>query len=187
MSEITLLLQQSRQGDAAARERLYTLLYAELRRLARSQLHRAGQLTLEPSALIHDAWLRSEGSAVPSAAANRQQFFAYASTVMRSVIVDHIRDRVAAKRGGGKGELTLSTGALEAVPDPSGGGLDAQSLEDALQALGRADERALQVVEMRYFGGMTLEEIAEEKQLSVPTIKRDWQRARAFLFEQLGG
>ncbi|WP_077035433.1 ECF-type sigma factor [Pelomonas sp. KK5] len=184
MSEITVLLQQSRQGDTAAGERLYALLYDELRRLARVHLHRAGQRTLEPAALIHEAWLRGEGSG--STAVNRQQFFAYASAVMRSVIVDHVRASAAAKRGGGHGELTLSTGALEAVPDPAGEGLDAQAIEDALQALGRVDARALKVVEMRYFGGLTLEEIAEATELSVPTLKRDWQRARAFLFEQLG-
>ncbi len=184
MSEITVLLLQTRQGDAAAGERLYALLYDELRRLARVQLHRAGQRTLEPAALIHEAWLRSEAS--PAAAVNRQQFFAYASAVMRSVIVDHVRASAAAKRGGGgRGELTLSTGALEAVPDPAGEGLDAQAIEDALQALGRVDPRALKVVEMRYFGGLTLEEIAEATDLSVPTLKRDWQRARAFLHEQL--
>jgi len=100
---------------------------------------------------------------------------------MRSVIVDHARARAAGKRGGGLADVTLGTGALEGLPQPP----DALQVDEALQALARVDARCHSVVEMRYFGGMTLEEIAAVLELSVPTLKRDWRRARAFLFDYL--
>lgn len=176
MSEITLLLQQLASGDAEARDRLYTALYPELKRLARAHLARQAPMTLEPAALIHEVWLKSQGEA----AAHRAQFFAHASKVMRSVIVDHLRRQHADKRGGPDGPVTLSTAGLEALPAP-----DVLQLDDVLQQLARADERAHQVVEMRFFGGLELTEIAQVLDISVPTVKRDWQRARAFLFEAL--
>ena len=178
MSEITVLLAQSQSGDDAARERLFTLLYTELQRLARSHLHKAGPITLDPSTIVHEAWLRTRGQAV---ADNRRQFFAHASVVMRSVIIDHVRERAADKRGGGHADLTLSTAAFDNLP----GAPEPLRVDEALQALQRVDERCHRLVEMRYFGGMTLEEIAEVMELSVPTLKRDWRRARAFLFEYL--
>jgi RNA polymerase sigma factor (TIGR02999 family) len=178
MSEITLLLQQCQAGDASAKDRLFTLLYQDLKRLARSHLAKAGPITLDPSALVHDAWLRCDGG--PSAA-SRRQFFGYASAIMRSVIVDHVRERAAQKRGGGVAEVTLSTAAFEDLPAQAG----VLDIDDALRALERVDERGHRLVEMRYFGGMTLEEIAEVMALSVPTLKRDWRRARAFLFDYL--
>jgi RNA polymerase sigma factor (TIGR02999 family) len=178
MSEITVLLEQSRAGDTAARDRLFTLLYADLRRLARAHLSKAGPITLDPSAIVHEAWLRCGDT---PAGGNRGQFFAYASTVMRSVIVDHVRERAAQKRGGGVGSVTLSTSALEDLP----GEPDALAVDEALQALERVDARGHKLVEMRYFAGMTMEEIAEVMALSVPTLKRDWRRARAFLFDYL--
>jgi RNA polymerase sigma factor (TIGR02999 family) len=178
MGEITVLLEQVQAGDGAAGDRLYTLLYNDLKRLARAHLSNAGPITLDPSAIVHEAWMRCDGG---QPTGNRKQFFGYASAVMRSVIVDHVRDRAALKRGGGVADVTLSTAAfdeLQAQPD-------AVSVDEALQALGRVDQRGHRLVEMRYFGGMTLEEIAEVMELSVPTLKRDWQRARAFLFDYL--
>ncbi|WP_088282656.1 ECF-type sigma factor [Ideonella sp. A 288] len=180
MSEITLLLSQCRANEAGARDRLYALLYPELKRLARSHLARSGPMTLDPSAIVHDAWLRCEGAVPPG---SRGQFFGYASAVMRSVIVDHVRERAADKRGGGLQAVTLSTAALDALPAQAG----ALEIDEALAALERADPRAHQMVEMRYFGGMTLEEIAEVMGVSVPTLKRDWRRARAFLYDFLSG
>lgn len=176
MSEITLLLSALASGEAGARDRLYTALYPELKRLARSHLAGHAPMTLEPAALIHEVWLKSAGN---EAALHRAQFFAHASKVMRSVIVDHIRERRADKRGGGA-QVTLSTTALEQLAPP-----DVLRLDDVLQMLARADGRAHQVVEMRFFGGLELEEIAELLGVSVPTIKRDWRKARAFLFEAL--
>jgi RNA polymerase sigma factor (TIGR02999 family) len=177
MSEITLLLQALADGDAAARDRLYTALYPELKRLARSHLAGHGPMTLEPAALLHEVWLKSAGQ---EAARHRGQFFAHASKVMRSVIVDHLRQRSADKRGGGLAPVTLSTAALEQLPAP-----DVLRLDEVLELLERADGRAHQLVELRFFGGLALEEIAPLLGVSVPTLKRDWRRARAFLFEQL--
>jgi len=178
MSEITLLLEQCQSGDAAAKARLYTLLYADLKRLARTHLAKAGPITLDPSAIVHEAWMRCDGG---QPTGSRKQFFGYASAVMRSVIVDHVRERAAQKRGGGVADVTLSTSAFDELPNQPG----AIAVDEALQALGRIDERGHKLVEMRYFGGMTMEEIAEVMELSVPTLKRDWRRARAFLFDYL--
>ncbi len=179
MGEITLLLHRVAGGEHAAGERLYALLYPELKRLARSHLARAGSLTLDPTAIINEAWIRTEGQAV---SANRGQFFAHASVVMRSVIIDHVREQRAEKRGSGQHPVTLSTAQWESIASPP----DMLCLDDAMQLLRQVDERAHHVVEMRFFGGMTLEEIADVIGVSVPTLKRDWRRARAFLFEQLG-
>ena len=176
MTEITQLLTALASGESEARDRLYTLLYPELKRLARSHLAGHAPMTLEPAALIHEVWLKSAGR---EAALHRAQFFAHASKVMRSVIVDHSRERRADKRGGGA-QVTLSTTALEQLAPP-----DVLKLDDVLQMLERADGRAHQIVEMRFFGGLELEEIAELLDVSVPTIKRDWRKARAFLFDAL--
>jgi RNA polymerase sigma factor (TIGR02999 family) len=178
LSEITELLQSAAQGDMAARDRLYTLLYGELKRLARRHLSQAGPITLDPASIVHEAWMRSQAS---MAATSRGQFFAHASAVMRSVIVDHVRARAAEKRGGGWADVTLDTAQVEGLTEAP----EALRVDEALEALLRVDERLHRVVEMRYFGGMTLEEIAEVMHLSVPTLKRDWRRARAFLFEYL--
>ncbi|MDR7335546.1 ECF-type sigma factor [Roseateles asaccharophilus] len=175
-SEITGLLTALAGGDALARDRLYTALYPELKRLARSHLAGHAPMTLEPAALIHEVWLKSAGR---EGALHRAQFFAHASKVMRSVIVDHLRERRADKRGGGA-QVTLSTTALEQLAPP-----DVLKLDDVLQTLERADGRAHQVVEMRFFGGLDLEEIADALGVSVPTVKRDWRKARAFLFDAL--
>jgi RNA polymerase sigma factor (TIGR02999 family) len=177
MSEITQLLEKCHSGEPGAKDRLYTLLYADLQRLARAQLSKSGPITLDPSAMVHDLWLRCAGT--PSAS-NRQQFFSYASAVLRSVVVDHVRSHAAQKRNRGV-EVTLSTALFEELPSQP----DLLGIDDALQALEAIDARCHSVVEMRYFCGMTLEEIADAMELSVPTIKRDWQRARAFLFDHL--
>lgn len=178
-SDITQLLTALHGGDAGARDRLYTLLYPELKRLARSHLAGHAPMTLEPAALIHEVWLKSAGPVPREAALHRGQFFAYASRVMRSVIVDHARERLADKRGGGA-QVTLSTTALDQLGSP-----DVLRLDDVLQTLERADGRAHQVVQMRFFGGLELEEIAAALGVSVPTVKRDWRKARAFLFDAL--
>jgi RNA polymerase sigma factor (TIGR02999 family) len=177
MSEITQLLEKCQSGEPGAKDRLYTLLYADLKRLARTQLAKSGPITLDPSAMVHDLWLRCVGT--PSAH-NRQQFFSYASAVMRSVVVDHVRAHAAQKRDRGI-EVTLSTACFDDLPAQP----DLLGIDDALTALKDIDTRCHSVVEMRYFCGMTLEEIADALQMSVPTIKRDWQRARAFLFDFL--
>lgn len=181
MTEITDLLQRSADGERGAADRLYTLLYAELKRLARSHLAGAGPITLDPNSILHEVWLRTQGQ--PLQADNRRRFFAHASVVMRSVIVDHVRARSAAKRGGGAPEVTLDTAVLDsAASEPR----ELLRVHEALQLFERVNARAHRVVELRFFGGLELEEIALELGVSVPTVKRDWRLARAFLHAQLG-
>ena len=178
--DVTGVLNQAVGGNAAARERLYALLYGELLRLARSHLAGSGAVSLNPSAIVHEAYVRMlKRDATPMR--DRRAFFAYASTVMRSVLIDHVRERAADKRGGGQAPLTLTTGVMQEAIAAE----DFSRLNDALLELRHVDDRCFQVVEMRYFAGMTEEDIAQELSVSVPTVKRDWRKARAFLFEQL--
>lgn len=177
---LTTVLNRALAGDTASRERLYSLLYTELNRLARSHLSGAGTVSLNPSALVHEAYirmLRHDGTPMR----DRRAFFAYASTVMRNVLIDHVRAQGADKRGGQFTPVTLNTGVLNSVVASE----DFSRLNDALEALHSADARAFQVVELRYFSGMTEEDVAEQLGISLPTVKRDWRKARAFLFEQL--
>src|SRR5471032_1576434 len=163
---ITVILNRALAGDSASRERIYELLYAELLRLARSHLAGSGALSLNPSVLVHEAYLRMLGrEATPMR--DRRAFFAYASTVMRSVLIDHVRAGAAEKRGGLFTPVTLTTGVLNSVAAEE----DFSRLSDALDALRGVDERSSRVVEMRYFAGMTEEDIAGELEVSVPTVK----------------
>jgi RNA polymerase sigma factor (TIGR02999 family) len=176
---VTEVLNRALNGERAAHEQLYRLLYAELLKLARKQLSSAA-LTLNPPALVHEAYLRlltRESAPVR----DRRAFYAYASQAMRSVLVDYLRERGADKRGGGERPVTLSTGLAQSIPASD----DFVRLNDALLELKTADERCFRVVEMRYFGGMTEEDIAAQLDISLATVKRDWRKARAFLFEQM--
>jgi RNA polymerase sigma factor (TIGR02999 family) len=177
---VTEVLNRALAGDEVAHERLYELLYAELLRLARSHLGDIGNASLNPAVLVHEAYLRMLGrDGAPMR--DRRAFYAYASRAMRSVLVDHVRGRAAEKRGGGHAPLTLTTGVINGVAATQ----DFERLDDALQALRAIDERCFRVVELRYFAGLGEAEVALELGVSEPTVKRDWRKARAFLFEQL--
>jgi RNA polymerase sigma factor (TIGR02999 family) len=179
-SEVTQLLQRAAAGDSSAREPLYRALYPMLMRLAQGHLARAGTVSLDASALLHEAYLRLNGQGnLPDT--NRRVFFAYASRVMRSVIVDYVRERGAQKRGSNVPALTLSNNLAESIFSEN----SLSDIERALRALEAEDERAFRVVEMRYFAGLREEDIAGILEVSLPTVKRDWRKARAFLFEQL--
>jgi RNA polymerase sigma factor (TIGR02999 family) len=179
-SEVTQLLQRAAAGDSSAREPLYRALYPMLMRLAQGHLARAGTVSLDASALLHEAYLRLNGQGnLPDT--NRRVFFAYASRVMRSVIVDYVRERGAQKRGSNVPALTLSNNLAESIFSEN----SLSDIERALRALEEEDERAFRVVEMRYFAGLREEDIAGILEVSLPTVKRDWRKARAFLFEQL--
>jgi len=181
VGEITQLLQRAGDGDDSVREPLYRLLYPELMRLARSHMRSVGTISLDAPGLLHDAYLRlCEQNRLPDT--NRRTFFAYASKVMRSVIVDHLRVRGAAKRGASIPNVTLDTDAASSIFVEN----SVAEIENALAALEEIDARACRVVEMRYFGGMTEQDIADVLEISQTTVKRAWRRARAFLFEQLG-
>lgn len=181
MGEITRLLDQARRGDAKARESFFARIYPELDRLARSQLRPDSRFTLlDAPGLVHEVYLRlAQQSELPGQ--DRRAFFAYASRVMHNVIIDYVRSREAERHGGKHQQITLDTGiADQPLQTP-----DLLSLGDAMESLQRIDERAHWVVEMRYFGGMEIEEIADFLEISPATVKRDWQKARAFLLQIL--
>jgi RNA polymerase sigma factor (TIGR02999 family) len=181
MGEVTQLLEHARRGDRAALESFYARIYKELEVIARSQLGRQGPMTLiDASSLINEVYLRiSRQESMPGE--NRAAFFAYASSVMRSVIVDYLRARSAERRGGDQIRVTLNTD----IEKRESADFEFGELSDVLKSLQSVDDRAHRVVEMRYFGGMEIEEIAQFLQISAATVKRDWTKARLFLRHQL--
>jgi RNA polymerase sigma factor (TIGR02999 family) len=179
--DTTLLLNAIQAGDREAFDQLYSLAYDELRRAARYQLHRyrSGQ-TLNTTALVHEAYLRLVDQS-RAQYGDRAHFLAIASRAMRFVLVDYVRSRTAQKRGGAAADVPLD--AVEIAADESAA--DVLELNDALEQLCRFSPRLGQLVEYRFFGGLTFDEVAEATGLSVPTVKRDWARARAWLFEAM--
>ncbi|MBV8033502.1 ECF-type sigma factor [Roseateles sp.] len=178
MQEITQLLRAAQAGDRAAADQVVGRLYADLQRLARSRLRRSGDLTLlDTQALVHEAWLRLEG--VPDAEfPDRRYFLAYVARAMRSVVIDLVRARQADRRGGGAQALTLNTAVAELAPQDEDHVL---RVHEALEELAQLEPRLAQVVEMRYFGGLLEQEIAQALNVTERTVQRDWQKARLFL------
>jgi RNA polymerase sigma factor (TIGR02999 family) len=170
-----------RGGDAAASELLLARIYETLRQLARTQLaHERPDHTLQPTALVHDAWLRLTGGA-PIAWQNRGHFFAAAARAMRRLLVDHARARRAGRRRRDLGgELPLDL-AAPTGPDA----VDLIALDLALTALEAEEPRAHRVVELKYFSGLELEEVAALLEVSVATVKRDWRYAQAWLRQRM--
>lgn len=176
--ELVRLLGAAQAGDADAGRRVFALLYRDLRTLAHARLRGHRTMTLlDTTGLVHETYLRLVGDGRLDVG-SRGHFFAYASRVMRSVIVDTARARLAARRGGGQPDLPLDTAAAN-----SAGGEDAAlvRVNDALADLAKVNPRLAQVVEMRYFGGLTEPEIAEVLGVSDRTVKRDWEKARLLL------
>jgi RNA polymerase sigma factor (TIGR02999 family) len=183
MPEITALLQRVNTGEHGARDELFHAAYGELRRLAHSRLFDGGRNTyLNTTALVHESYLRIiRGNELR--AEDRRAFFAYASRVMRSVIIDAVRERQAKRHGGDLDRQTFDTQLLDSLP---GGEQDLLHVHEALQALAEAEPRLAQVVEMRYFGGYTEAEIAQALDLTERTVRRDWDKARLLLMVMLG-
>ncbi len=154
--------------------------YTELMAIARSQLGRGNTMSLDAPSVVHEAYLRLAHRGILKET-QRGKFYAYAARVMRAVVIDYLRERRALKRGGGEPALTLSTG----IPGLNLEGESVEHLHGALKALAGVDERAHRVVEMRYFAGMSEQEIADALEVSLPTVKRDWRKARAFLFDAM--
>jgi RNA polymerase sigma factor (TIGR02999 family) len=180
-SEVTRYLRAWSAGDRQALDRLVPLLYDELRAIAAHQLRgERREHTLQPTALVHELFLRLAGQR-DADWINRGQFFAVASRIMRRVLVDSARQRLAGKRGGGARRTTLS-GLLTSGPDP-----DVLDVHDALEALAALDERQAKIVELRYFGGLSIEETAQALDISPATVKREWTSARAWLYRKLSG
>ncbi|MEO5716967.1 MAG: sigma-70 family RNA polymerase sigma factor [Chthoniobacterales bacterium] len=175
--EITQLLAHWSAGDADAAAHLMPVVYAELRRLARQYLYRErGDHTLQPTALVHEVYLRLAGQKNVQWE-NRAQFFAIASRLMRRILVDHARAHVAQKRGGHAEKVELS----EALLPPEERAENLLALDDALTQLATVHERKSRVVELRFFGGLTVEETAEAMGLNSATVRRDWTFAKAWL------
>ena len=182
MSELTDLLGAARRGDEQAAGQAFTLLYDDLRRLARSRLRQHRTMTLlDTTSLVHESYLKLVGQA-SLALEDRHHFFAYASRVMRSVIVDFARARLAERRGGEAERLVLDTALSEKLAGPE---TDVLHVHEALEVLAQADARLAQIVEMRYFGGMTEIEIGEALGLSDRTVRRSWEKARLLLIAAL--
>jgi RNA polymerase sigma-70 factor (ECF subfamily) len=181
--EVTRLLCDWRGGDSTALEKLIPLVQPELQRLAHRYMsrERPGH-TLQTTALLNDAYLELADKTHPQWQ-NRAHFFAAAAQLMRRIMVDHARQRQALKRGGGAIRVTLDEAA--AVTQTRADELLA--LDEALEKLALCDKRKADVVEMRYFGGLTMEEIAEVLKIHVNTVMRDWRAARAWLLAALSG
>jgi RNA polymerase sigma factor (TIGR02999 family) len=176
--EVTTLLEEMRAGSPGAREKLVELVYQELRRLAAGLLRRERPgHTLQPTALVHEALLRLLRPDALGGAQNRAQLLAAAARAMRRVLVDHARRRAADKRGGGQPPLLLDE-ALDYFTEQR---LDLLALHEALDRLAELHARQAQVVELRFFGGFTVEEIAAQLQMSVSTVESDYRKAAAFL------
>jgi RNA polymerase sigma factor (TIGR02999 family) len=178
MANLTELILQAGAGDIHARDELFAAAYSELRKLARSRLRSGGRNTvLETTSLVHESYLRFL-NAGQLGMDSRKAFFAYASKVMRSVIIDIARERKASRRGGDVEKLTLNTQLRDNLPSGEDEILD---LHEALLSLEAVEPRLARVVEMRYFGGYTDDEVAETLELTPRTIGRDWEKARLML------
>lgn len=182
MSEITELLQRVNDGDAIARDALFAMLYQDLRKLARSRLRLSETITLlDTTSLVHESYMRYL-NARELAFADRGKFFAYAASVMRSIVVDEVRKRHAERRGGSAEHVQLDTGSVDAMATDDD---QIVRVHEALDELATLDPRLARVVEMRYFAGLTEVDIAGALGLTERTVRRDWNKARALLFDAL--
>jgi RNA polymerase sigma factor (TIGR02999 family) len=179
--EVTRLLAAWSQGDPLALEKLTQLVYEELRRLAhRYMAQQRGDHTLQTTALVHEAYLRLAGQGEPHYQ-NRSHFLAVAARAMRQILVDHARSALRQKRGAGAERVELDEAAwVSATPTR-----EILDLNEALEKLATLDARKAQVVELRYFGGLKQEEIAEALNVSEVTVRRDWTFSRAWLYAEL--
>lgn len=182
MSEVTVLLREARQGSSEAISRLFEVVYPELKRIARHRLHRDdGGTHLNTTALVNECYLRFSGAGQLTPQ-DRAHFLAYAAVAMRSIVVDAARARLAQRRGGGDRPVTLDSAFIDATPS---GDDQVLYVHEALAELQAMDERLARVVEMRYFGGMSDDEIGDALGLSGKTVRRDWDKARMILASSL--
>jgi RNA polymerase sigma factor (TIGR02999 family) len=183
-ASITDLIADARAGDAGALDKIFRVAYDDLHALASARLRASGRDgLLDTTALVHESYLRFV-SAGRLKAEDRPHFLNYAGRVMRSVIVDFARERLAQRRGGGALHVTLNTDIAENLG--GAGEEEILRIHDALEVLARHDQRLVRVVEMRYFGGLSEAEIAASLDVHVRTVRRDWEKARLLLAEALG-
>jgi RNA polymerase sigma factor (TIGR02999 family) len=178
MSELTGLLHAARQGESVAVARLCTLLYQDLHQIAHARLQRHERmLLLNTTALVHESYLRLLHAGHLNVT-DRSHFLAYAARVMRAIIIDFVRQRLAHRRGGGAQHVPLQTDIAEVVPSREEIVL---RINEALEALAKVDARLVRVVEMRYFAGVSEQDIAAALGVTERTVRRDWQKARLLL------
>ena len=180
--DISELIRRVNAGEPGAQDALFVTAYPELRKLARARLHDGGRNTvLDTTVLVHESYLRflRVGELRSD---DRRAFFAYASRVMRSVIIDAVRERQAERRGGDRQRLTLNSQIVDNLP---AGEDDVLQVHEALEMLAQAEPRLAKVVEMRYFGGYSEQEIADALELTERTVRRDWDKARLLLAAML--
>jgi RNA polymerase sigma-70 factor, ECF subfamily len=183
--EITLLLRNWRAGDRQALDALLPVVHKELQRLAHFQLRKERpDHTLQSNALVNEAYLRLVGMNSPDWE-GRSHFFAIAAQLMRQILVDYARRHRAGKRGAGVGALSFDDSIQLSQGKGKDKDLDVVALDDALKALAQVDERKAKVVELRFFGGLKFEEMAEVLKVSVITAQRDWSTARAWLHREM--
>ncbi|HEY7512973.1 MAG TPA: sigma-70 family RNA polymerase sigma factor [Vicinamibacteria bacterium] len=180
VGNVTRLLRAWGEGDPEAPGELFTLLYDHLRRLARAQVRHGRDESLSATGLVHEAYLKLAGHERIQAR-DRGHFFTLAAKAMRQVLIDHARRRSAGKRGGGAPRETLDEGRLPVEMRAE----ELLALEQALERLEALDPRLARLVEVRFFAGLSVDETAEVLELSPRTVKRDWEKARAFLHREL--
>ena len=184
MPDITRVLDRVQQGDARAAGELLPLVYDELRQLASAKMaHESVGHTLQPTALVHEAWLRLGGSEAP-AFQNRAHFFGAAAEAMRRILIERARRRLAAKRGGGANIVDLDE--IE-IPSPVADDDQLLAVNEALEKFAALDPRKAELVKLRYFVGMSFDEAATALGIAVPTAKQWWAYARAWLTVELRG
>jgi RNA polymerase sigma factor (TIGR02999 family) len=182
MGEITDLIQRVNVGDNDAHDRLFSLLYRDLRRLAHSRLHRSETITLlDTTSLVHDAYLKLLATG-ELRFADRGRFLAYAAKVMRSIVVDEIRKRHSGLHGGAAEHVALDTDIVDAARKDDD---QVIRVHEALAELSALDPRLASVVEMRFFAGLTEADIADVLGVAERTVRRDWDKARTLLFSAL--
>jgi RNA polymerase sigma factor (TIGR02999 family) len=184
VNEITVILEKIERGDSQAADQLLPLVYEELRKLAAARMaSETGGLTLQPTALVHEAWLRLGGDQQPDWK-NRAHFFASAAEAMRRILIERARRRSAARHGGGL-ERTKADVVEEAIASPRADDAELLDVHEALDGLARRDARMAELVKQCYFVGLTLKDAAVVLGISEPTARRDWSYARAWLFNEI--
>jgi RNA polymerase sigma factor (TIGR02999 family) len=181
---VTLALRQAREGDPAAEEELLRLTYRELRKIAGARMReeRPGH-TLQPTALVHEAYMRLAGQERVEWR-DRGHFYGVAAQMMRRVLVDSARERLADKRGGGQPKLVLDWLEIESTPAKLE---EVLAVDQALERLQELDPQQVRIVELHYFGGLSVKDTAAALGVSARTVDRDWSMARAWLRKKLGG
>lgn len=182
---VTQLLENIREGDSSAQANLLSIVYDELRNLAAGIMHGrpGGRTLLQPTALVHEAWMKLAGNL--DSIEGRRHFFSVAAKAMRHVLADYAKAQRRLKRGGDRATVALDEGAVADDRSPGRDAIDLVDLDDALTRLAALNERHARVVEMRLLGSMTIQEIANELDVSKRTIENDWTMARAWLSREL--